>query len=167
LTDVLFDLLHARGIAYERCDHPAVFTTAQAEQLVPPLPGAKAKNLFLRDNHSSRRFLLVVPYAKRVDLARLAAGLSIRKLSFASADELQAVLGVTPGAVSLLALVNDAGHRAELLVDAGTWAADAIQCHPLVNTATVVLRHVDLQRFLEATGHVPVVLDVPERADPA
>lgn len=167
MTEILFDLLRARGIAYQRCDHPEVFTTAQAEQLVPPLPGAKAKNLFLRDNHSTRRFLLVVPYAKRVDLAQLAAQLSIRKLSFASADELQAVLGVTPGAVSVLALVNDPDHRAKLLVDAETWAAEAIQCHPLVNTATVVMSHDDLQRFLEATGHTPFVLDVPARPDPA
>lgn len=38
--------LRRHGIAFERCDHPAVFTTAEAEKLVPPMGGARAKNLF-------------------------------------------------------------------------------------------------------------------------
>ncbi|HVL55515.1 MAG TPA: prolyl-tRNA synthetase associated domain-containing protein [Burkholderiaceae bacterium] len=166
MGDRLLDLLDAHAIAFERCDHPAVFTTAEAERLIPPLPGAKAKNLFLADPQSSLRFLVVVPYAKRVDLARLATLLDARKLRFGSADALQQCLGVTPGSVSLLALVNDVDRRVDVVIDAPIWSSDAIQCHPLVNTATLVLAQAGLRRFLQATGHAPRVLDVPARADP-
>lgn len=163
----LIEFLDRHHIAYQRCDHPAVFTVAEAAELVPQMPGAKAKNLFLRDAHSSRLFLVVVPYEKRVDLTRLAATLGLRKLRFASAEELLACLGVTAGAVSMLALVTDTERRAELVVDEAVWQADAVQCHPMVNTATVSIGSEGLQRFFAATGHVPRVLEVPARPDMA
>ena len=74
---------------------------------------------------------------------------------------LRATSASTPGAVSLLALVNDHAHAVEFVIDRALWVADAIQAHPLVNTATVILSHVNLERFLAATGHVPRVIDVP------
>jgi Ala-tRNA(Pro) deacylase len=42
--------------------------------------------------------------------------------------------------------------------------APAVQAHPLVNDATMVLAHADLERFLAATGHAPRVIDVPAAA---
>jgi len=36
-----------------------------------------------------------------------------------------------------------------------------VQAHPLVNTATMVVAHADLERFLAATGHAARVIDVP------
>ncbi len=164
-TQKLFGFLAALGITYQRCDHPAVFTTAEAERLVPALPGIKAKNLLVRDVRSSRLFLVVVPYAKMVDLSRLAAALAAKKLGFASADEMSACLGVTAGAVSPLALANDVERRVQLVVDEVIWRADAIQCHPLVNTSTVVVGKQGLEHFLRATGHQPQVLEVPARAN--
>ena len=149
----LYQTLDAHHIAYQRCDHPAVFTVAEAAQHVPPLPGAKAKNLFLRDAHSQRLFLVVVPYEKRVDLTQLAAVLGLRKLRFASEEELLDCLGVTPGAVSVLALINDKATRAELIMDEVIAQATALQAHPLVNTATLSIPQEGLKRFLASTGH--------------
>ena len=159
----LLALLERLGIAFDRCDHPAVFTAAEAERLVPPLPGAKAKNLFLRPA-PQRWLLVVVPYGKRVDLARLAAELGERRLAFASPEELATCLRVVPGAVSLLALMHDTARRVTVVIDDAIWAADGLQCHPLVNTSTVALTKEGVRRFLAATGHAPRVLDVPSHA---
>ena len=161
----LIEALDTWQIPYQRCDHPAVFTVAEAAQVVPPMHGAKAKNLFLRDAHSKRLFLVVVPYEKRVDLAQLAAALGLRKLRFASAEELLDCLSVTAGAVSVLALFNDREHRAELIMDDVIAQASAIQAHPMVNTATLSISMEGLRRFLEGTGHAMRVLDVPARME--
>ena len=64
MTD-LYDLLARYDIEYERHNHPAVFTVEEAQRLVPELPGAKTKNLFLRDGKGRRHFLVVVPAQKR------------------------------------------------------------------------------------------------------
>jgi Ala-tRNA(Pro) deacylase len=66
--------------------------------------------------------------------------------------------------VSLLALVNDAARAVEFVIDRALWDAPAVQAHPLVNDATMVLTHVELVRFLAATGHAPRVIDVPAAA---
>jgi len=156
--------LRRNQISAERCEHPAVFTTAEAERHVPPLPGMKAKNLFLHDRQSGRNLLVVVPYAKRVDLKRLASTMGCGKLRFGSAEALLELLGITPGAVSLLALYNDRDQRVELVMDVDIWQASAVQCHPLVNTATMVVSHDNIERFIAATGHVARVLEVPAAA---
>ncbi len=70
-------------------------------------------------------------------------------------------LGLTPGSVTVLALVNDPGHRVRLLVDQDYWPSEAYLCHPLVNTATLVIEHEDLVRFFELTGHSPEVVQMP------
>jgi Ala-tRNA(Pro) deacylase len=146
-----------------RQEHPPVMTVAESERLVPSLPGAKTKNLFLRDRKGARHLLVTVPHDLAVDLDALGVQLAVGRLGFASADRLMKHLGVTPGSVSLLALVNDVVGAVEFVIDRRLWEADAVHAHPLVNTATLVIRHDQLERFLAATGHYPRVVEIPER----
>ncbi len=136
-------------------------TVEESERLVPRLPGAKTKNLFLRDKKGLRHFLVTVRHDLAVDLSSLGARIGAGRLGFASPDRLQKHLGITPGSVSLLALCNDAAGAVEFVIDRALWAAPAVQAHPLVNTATLILSHADLERFVAATGHSPHIIDVP------
>ena len=108
---------------------------------------------------------MTVPHDRAVDLNALGAALGAGRLGFASPERLLKHLGITPGSVSLLALVNDRAGAVEFVIDRALWDADAVQAHPLVNTATMVLAHADLERFLAATGHAPRVIDVPRGAE--
>ena len=153
--------LEQHGIRATRHEHPPVMTVEESERLVPRLPGAKTKNLFLRDKKGARHFLVTVPHDLAVNLNALGASLDAGRLGFASAERLQQHLGITPGSVSLLALANDARHAVEFIIDRRLWEADAVHAHPLVNSATMVIPHVELERFLAVTGHVPRVVDVP------
>jgi Ala-tRNA(Pro) deacylase len=162
MTDI-YAFLSEHGIRYQRQDHPAVFTCEQGLRLVPHLPGAKTKNLFLRDRKGRQHFLVVVGYEKAVDLKALAALLGVSKLGFASPDRLRRFLGVDPGSVSALGLVNDTDGDVALIFDKDLWAADAFQCHPLVNTSTLVISRDDLRRFFDITGHQIRIVNVPGR----
>ena len=159
----IYQFLSDHHIPYERHDHPAVYTVEESRRLVPPLPGAKTKNLFLRDRKGRRHILVTVGHEKNVDLKTLADLLGIGKLSFASSDRLFRFLGVDPGAVTMLAVVNDRRHAVEVVMDEPIWHATAVQCHPLVNTSTLVIPQEHLQRFFEITGHLVQVIDVPVR----
>ena len=152
------------GIAAARHAHPPVMTVEESERLVPTLPGAKTKNLFLRDRKGARHFLVTVPHDLAVDLNALGTALDVGRLSFASPERLLKHLGITPGSVSLLALVNDREETVEFVIDRALWEAPAVQAHPLVNDATMVIAHADLERFLAATGHAPRVVTVPRAA---
>ncbi|MEP7085509.1 MAG: prolyl-tRNA synthetase associated domain-containing protein [Betaproteobacteria bacterium] len=157
----LDQFLTERRISLPRHEHPAVMTVEESDRLVPALPGAKTKNLFLRDKKGLRHLLVTVPSNLAVDLNRLGEVLGTGRLGFASAERLSRHLGITPGSVSLLALLNDTARKVEFVIDRALWAADAVQAHPLVNTATMIIAHGDLERFLAATGHPPRVIDVP------
>ena len=152
------------GIEGQRFEHPPVMTVEESERLVPRLPGAKTKNLFLRDKKGLRHFLVTVPHRVAVDLNALGMQLGAGRLGFASAERMMRHLGITPGSVSLLALVNDAAHAVEFVIDRRLWEADAVHAHPLVNSATMVIPHAQLERFLKATGHHSVrIIDLPQQ----
>jgi Ala-tRNA(Pro) deacylase len=97
----IYQFLADHDIEYERHDHPPVFTCEEALRLVPPLPAAKTKNLFVRDRKGRRHFLVAVGYEKAVDLKALASLLGVSKLGFGSAERLQRYLGVDPGSISI------------------------------------------------------------------
>lgn len=164
MNHALYAFLDDNGLVYEKFTHPPVYTCEEARALIPDLPGAETKNLFLCDDKGRRHLLVAVPAEASVDLKALGECLGVKRLRFASADRLQEHLGVEPGSVTLLAVFNDRAHAVEVCVDEALWAAQAILCHPLVNTETLAIRRSSLARFFELTGHVPQVLAVPGRA---
>lgn len=163
----LLEYLDGNGIQYTRTEHPPVFTCNEAANYRPDLNGTETKNLFLRSETRAgvvrQYYLVMTACEKRLDLKALGQALGAGKLQFASPEELMEVLGLTPGAVTVLALVNDAAQRVSLLLDADYWPSATYLCHPLVNTATLVLEHRYLVRFFALTGHEPRVLVVPRR----
>ena len=102
-----------------------------------------------------------VPADKRVDLKKLSAVLDVTRISFGSPGRLKKHLGIDPGAVSLLALINDLDKAVEVFVDKDLWNADAYQYHLLVNTSTLVIKHAGLQHFLDRVGSSYKIIDVP------
>jgi len=160
----IYSFLDRHGIIYQKFEHPAVFTCEEAERLYPPMPGAHTKNLFLRDRKGTRHLFVVVGYEKKVDLKKLVDVCGVDKLSFASPDRLMKYVGVEPGSATLLGMVNDTDHAVEVFIDESVWKAESMLCHPLVNTATLSISHEGIDKFLQATGHVFKVIQVPERA---
>jgi Ala-tRNA(Pro) deacylase len=160
MTDI-YQFLATHDIAYERHDHPPVFTCEEAERFVPRLPATKIKNLFLRDRKGLSHFLVVVGYEKFVDLKGLASVLGVTKLALASPERLRTHLGVDPGTVTLLGLVNDSKKMVHVIFDDDLWHSKAFQCHPLVNTSTLVISKNNISRFLKITGHQLRVIKVP------
>ena len=157
----IYRFMTANKIDYQRFDHPPVYTVADVHRLTPNLPGAKTKNLFLRDKKGERHFLVVMPADKRLDLKALPAILASTKVSFGSASRLMAHLGVEPGAVSLLAVLNDTRKAVEVFIDEALWSADAFQFHPMVNTSTLVLAKTSVQLFLAALDHDFQIVTIP------
>ena len=160
-TNSLYQLLDQLAVQYEKHEHVAVYTSEQARRLRPSLSGTSAKNLFLRNKKGNQYYLLVYPDKKSADLKSLAAKLGLTRLSLASPERLLEVLGIEPGAVSLLALVNDTDNKVKVLVDQDLWQEDYLQFHPLINTATLVISLNNIIKLLEATGHEVTLVEIP------
>ena len=145
--------MDANGFVYERIEHPAVFTCAESELHRPVVPSVSTKNLFLCDKKARRFFLAVTACEKTVKLDALAGQLGVANVRFASEENLMRLLGVTRGSVTMMGLANDTEHIVELWVDAEIWQSDYFLSHPLVNTATLILKKPELERFFTLTGH--------------
>lgn len=147
------NFLDANHFVYQRVEHPAVFTCAEAELHRPAQPAVSTKNLFLCDKKARRFFLAVTACEKTVKLDSLARQLGIANVRFASEENLGRLLGVTRGAVTMMGLANDIEHVVELWIDAEIWGNEYFLSHPLVNTATLILAKAELERFFKLTGH--------------
>jgi Ala-tRNA(Pro) deacylase len=157
----LFAFLESLGIRTCTVEHPAVFTVEESSALHRSVPGGHTKNLFLKDA-KDQLWLIVAGAHTQVDLKQLHKRLGAGRLSFGRPELLAQVLGVAPGSVTALSLINDPTGRVAVVVDEALMQYDSVNCHPLVNTATTNLARDDLLKFMRATGHEPQIV----RLDP-
>lgn len=158
----IYTFLDTNNIPYERFDHPAAFTCEQADAVCPKMPGESIKNLFLYDKKTDQHFLIVVGKEKQVDLKQLKFMLGVSNLSFASEERMQKYLGVTPGSVTVLGLINDITCAVTLIFDTNL-ENKTLQCHPLINTATLAIPFDGIKKFLSLTHHQYQFLNIPTR----
>lgn len=156
----LFQFLDGLGIAHSTKEHEPVFTVAESVSLRDEIPGGHTKNLFVKDKKDNY-FLMTVEENAAVDLKTVhtVIGASSR-VSFGKPEKLMEYLGVIPGAVTAFGVFNDTATRVKIILDADLMSYDTINCHPLRNDATTSIGSKDLLRFIEATGHEPLVLKV-------
>ncbi len=154
--------LAAHAIPYRVHEHPAVFTVEESADIKAHLPGEHTKNLFLKDAGGAY-WLVTVPADIRVDLKRLPEAIGCKRVSFGNAGDMQRLIGLAPGSVTPLAMINAAPGSVTVVLDAGLAGAELVNVHPLRNTATVGLSGADILRLLRHWGHAPVIAPIPTK----
>ena len=182
MTDIpriakVLDFLDRNGIGYEYHTHPPLPTIELALEYWKEIDSTHCKNLFFRNHKGNRHYLVVFECHKELDIHSLEKMLHQGKLSFASAERMERCLGLLPGSVSPLGLINDMGlsafnddgslcpaegvcekelfpngHRVKLFLDADLQTASRVSFHPCDNTASVVVSNDGFMRFLELWG---------------
>ncbi len=160
----LFAYLDSLDIAHATIEHPPVFTVEEAQQHTRHLPGGHTKNLFLEDK-AGGLWLVTCLDEQPVKVNALARLLDAPRFSFGKPDRLMEALGVLPGSVTALALINDTGRRVRPVLDTKLLAHELVNCHPLSNEATTTLKAVDLVRFMTAQGYAPIRIDLDRTLD--
>lgn len=147
-----YQYLTEHNIVYEVSEHKAVFNMEEAEALDLPYPECDAKNLFIRDDKKQNYYLITVKGDKRVDLKEFRKQHGLRALSFASPEELSAVMGLTPGAVTPLGILNDVERRVHFYLDK-SFIGGKIGVHPNDNTATIWMQADELMDLIKKHGN--------------
>lgn len=148
----IYQYLTEQKIAYEATEHPAVFNMEELDALHLPHPQWDAKNLFVRDDKKRNYYLITVKGDKRVDLKTFRKAHGLRPLSFASAEDLLSIMGLIPGVVSPLGILNDAQRRVSFYLDK-EFDGGMIGVHPNDNTATVWVQANDLMDLIQKHGN--------------
>ncbi len=146
------------GIAQTTHDHPAVFRVEEGLELKAALPGVHTKNLFLKDK-KGRLWLISAAQDTVIDLKRAHRAMGSDRLSFGNETLLWETLGVRPGSVTALGLINDLERRVTFVLDRRLWEAAVVNFHPLINTATTALDQDSFRQVLAQLGRDPIVVD--------
>ncbi|WP_395945159.1 prolyl-tRNA synthetase associated domain-containing protein [Brevundimonas sp.] len=162
--DRLTAWLVEHGVDHVTHDHPAVFRVEEGLELKADLPGAHTKNLFLKD-HKGRLWLISARQDTVIDLKRAAGAMGSGRLSFGNEALMFETLGVRPGSVTALGLINDLDRRVTFVLDRRLWEAETVNFHPLTNTATTALDQAAFRQVLELLGREPVVVDFEALAE--
>lgn len=157
--------LEALAIPFAAHEHVAVFTVAESDAVNAAIPGAHTKNLFLKDT-AGDFWLVTVPGEARVDLKALPAAIGCKRVSFGKAEDMQRLIGITPGSVTPLAAINAGPGSITVVLDAGLAAAERVNVHPLRNTATLGLTGAAILDLLRHWGHEPRTASIPLQDNP-
>jgi Ala-tRNA(Pro) deacylase len=157
--DAILGFLERRQIPSTTHDHEAVFTVAESENVKVAMPGAHSKNLFLKDK-KGQLWLVSAAHDATVDLKRLHKTIGSDRLSFGSAELLEATLGVKPGSVTALAMINDRDRKVRFVLDKTLHEAEIVNFHPMTNTATTAFSRDAFRAFMSAIGVEPLVVDL-------
>lgn len=157
----VYDLLDKLEISFQRIDHE-VTPTIEACHAVDEMLGTEiCKNLFLCNAQKTKFYLLLISGDKKFKTKDLSHQIGSARLSFADAEHMEQYLGVAPGSVSVLGLMNDKENQVRLLIERKVLEGTTIGCHPCVNTASLKIKTEDLiQKFLPSVGHDYTVVDL-------
>ena len=152
----VYDFLDSIGIEYERCDHAPALTMEDCEAVDEAMGVRMCKNLFLCNRQKTDFYLLLIPGDKPFKTKQLSSQLGVSRLSFASAEDMERLLDIHPGAVSVMGLMNDKNGEVRLLVDRDLCEKEFFGAHPCVNTSSLKFKSSDIfERFIPAVNHTP------------
>lgn len=150
----VYDLLDSLGIEYERTDHERTDTMEACNEIDAILQVTICKNLFLCNRQKTNFYLLMMPGDKPFKTKELSSQINSARLSFASPEDMERLLDITPGSVSIMGLMNDKENAVQLLVDEDVLKGEYLGCHPCMNTSSLKLRTKDvIEKFLPAVHH--------------
>jgi Ala-tRNA(Pro) deacylase len=147
----LYELFERLGIGFDYYEHPPVPTVEEAALYWKDIEATHCKNLFFRNHKGNKHYLVILEYSHSLAIRDLEQRLKQGKLTFASPKRMMKYLGVTPGSVSPLGLINDQESHVHLFLDENLQRSKTISFHPCINTASVVIKYSDFLRFLDHT----------------
>ena len=154
----LLEALDDLGLKTSTLHHEAVFRVGEGDGIKDQLPGAHTKNLFLKDD-KGQLWLISAEQKTQINLKALPKVIGSGRLSFGSEERLYDALGVRPGSVTALGLINDPQRKVKFILDKVLADADIVNSHPLTNTATTALSQDDFRRFIASLGRELVIVD--------
>ena len=161
MDKALEEYLKNNDISFILHQHPPVFTVPEAKIHCGSIPGTHCKNLFVKDKKTGQFYLVTFPHDKSLNFNQFRKMIGASKVRFGGEEDLFNVLGITPGAVSPIGLVNDKENKTIFIVDEEIWQAEEVCCHPNINTETLQIPGSDFRKLIRSTGNKVEIANLP------
>lgn len=155
----VFDYLDSLGIKYDIVNHPAAFTTEEADKYIEWMEGVPSKTMFMAGKKDRNFYLFIMDENKRLDIKKL-SNLIGDRLHFGKEDDLKRKMGLVPGMVSLFGLLNNKEHDIKVYIDKDVNSERLITFHPNDNRATIFISINDMFKVLDDLDYDYKILDL-------
>ncbi|MGL3822252.1 prolyl-tRNA synthetase associated domain-containing protein [Sphingopyxis sp. R3-92] len=156
----LFDRLAELGATRAIVPYPAHETVEEGKRLRGDMAGTFTKNLLLKDK-KGRLFLLAIHEDRELHLKSLHTRIGANgRLGFATAERMEALLGVAPGALTPLGIINDEAGEVTVVIDRVLLNAQQVNFHPLVQQESIGLSPDALIAFVRSCNREPLIVDL-------
>lgn len=157
-----YELLDSLGMEYYRADHEHADTIEVCHEVEKVVGSEICKNLFLTNRQQTEFYLLMMPGDKPFKTKILSKEIGTARLSFGTPEHMEMLLGLSPGSVTVLGLMNDRENRVKLLIDRDLLKDRWISGHPCISTSTIKMKTAEVtEKLLPALGHEPQYVDLP------
>lgn len=151
-----YDFLDSIGVKYYRIDHEPTNKMEACAEIDKELGATICKNLFLCNRGKTSFYLLMMCAEKQFATRNISDQVGSSRLCFGTPEDLERLLDLTPGSVSVLGLMNDKNNRVKLLIDEDILKGEYFGCHPCINTTSLRIKTADLTRkIFPAMHHEP------------
>lgn len=156
-----YDLLDSLNIEYHRVDHEALETMEACVGVDQALEVSMCKNLFLCNAQKTKFYLLLMPGDKKFKTKDLSKQIDSARLSFGPYEDMERLLDITPGSVSIMGLMNDADNEVTLIIDEDLLKEPYLACHPCINTSSIKFKTDDLlNKLIPSIKHEPIFVSL-------
>lgn len=146
----IYNYLKEKNIWHEITEHKAVYNMADLAEVEIPYPEADAKNIFVRDDKKKNYYLITIKGDKKVNLKEFRKKYQTRPLSFVSEGDMLKIIGLQPGSVTPLWILNNDERKVKVYIDKYFFENSGIVVvHPNDNTATLWLKTKDLVEIIK------------------
>lgn len=144
----VFGYLNNLGIKYDIVNHPAAFTTEEADKYIEGMEGVPSKTMFMAGKKDRNFYLFIMDEKKRLDIKKLSL-LTGDRLHFGKEEDLKNKMGLVPGMVSIFGLLNNKEHDIKVYIDKDIKLEKIITFHPNDNRATIFISVSDMFKILD------------------
>ena len=156
----VYEILDALAIPFERVDTEAVVTMDDCQSVNAKLHVRMVKTLFLCNAQKTTFYLFVTRGDKPFRSKEFSKSVGSSRVSFAPADLMESMLGVTVGAATVFAKLMDRQNAVQVVLDADVLAEEWYGCSDGTTTSYLKLRtHQIIDAFLPHVGHRPMIVN--------
>jgi Ala-tRNA(Pro) deacylase len=159
LETKVYSELDRLGIRYERVDNDKVEAMEECVEISEKLGAEIRKTIICCNRQKTDFYLVILPANKRFDSKLFAAMMRTARVSFASAEDMEDLIGLTPGEASVMGILNDEDGKIKVVIDKAVADAEWFACNPGANTTHIRFKTKQLiNSFLPAEKHKPEII---------
>lgn len=161
LQRMVYETLEKLQIPFARVDTDEAITMEDCTAIDEKLHMNMVKTLFLCNRQQTNFYLFITVGSKPFRSKDFSHALDAARVSFAPAEQMEAMLGTKVGAATVFSSLLDHENRVQIVIDKEVLSEEWYGCSDGTTTGYMKVRTDDIyQKFLPFTNHIPVVIEV-------